>query len=285
MKTAGTVTTRRTNAATRTTRRRRRLNRRRAVLNTRTYSTVAVLFAPKEPAMKPAVLALGVVLALAAPEVVQPSEQPRTGGVLRAAMIGEPPTLDLHTTTAVIVQQITWHIYETLFTYDRQYNAVPRLVDTHTVTDNGRTYLFKLRRGVKFHNGKELTSTDVIASLKRWGRLATPGKAAWRNVEGVEAKDPYTVAMYLKEPSGSLLQVLARPNGPAGKRVAYLDEILFVPVPDVAVRLAGVETGEYHYAQQIKPDQYERVKTVRDVVPGIIKPAGWTTAVLNHKQW
>src|SRR5882724_6516744 len=85
MKTAGTVTTRRTNAATRTTRRRRRLNRRRAVLNTRTYSTVAVLFAPKEPAMKPAVLALGVVLALAAPEVVQPSEQPRTGGVLRAA--------------------------------------------------------------------------------------------------------------------------------------------------------------------------------------------------------
>ena len=289
--------------------------------------------------MRPAVLALAVVLALAAPEVVQPSEQPRTGGVLRAAMIGEPPTLDLHTTTAVIVQQITWHIYETLFTYDRQYNAVPMLVDTHTVTDNGRTYLFKLRRGVKFHNGKELTSADVVASLKRWGRLATPGKAAWRNVEGVEARDPSTVAMYLKEPSGSLLQVLARPNngaaiypreiadaagdqpikeyigtgpyrfvehkpdrhirlarfqdyvartdppnGPAGTRVAYLDEILFVPVPDVAVRLAGVETGEYHYGQQIKPDQYERVKTVRDIVPGIIKPAGWTTAVLNHKQ-
>src|SRR6266478_6615800 len=284
MKTAGTVAVRRTNAATRTTRRRRRLNRRRAVLNTRTYSTVAVLFAPKEPAVRLAVLALAVVLALAAPDVVQPSEQPRAGGVLRAAMIGEPPTLDLHTTTAVIVQQITWHIYETLFTYDRQYNPVPMLVDTHTVTDNGRTYLFKLRRGVKFHNGKELTSADVVASLRRWGRLATPGKAAWRNVEGVEAKDPYTVAMYLKEPSGSLLQVLDPPNGPAGKRVAYLDEILFVPVPDVAVRLAGVETGEYHYGQQIKPDQYERVKTVRDIVPGIIKPAGWTTAVLNHKQ-
>src|SRR6266404_2688604 len=149
MTTAGTVAVRRTNAATRTTRRRRRLNRRRAVLNTRTYSTVAVLFAPKEPAVRLAVLALAVVLALAAPDVVQPSEQPRAGGVLRAAMIGEPPTLDLHTTTAVIVQQITWHIYETLFTYDRQYNPVPMLVDTHTVTDNGRIYPFKLRRGVK----------------------------------------------------------------------------------------------------------------------------------------
>ena len=38
------------------------------------------------------------------------------------------------------------------------------------------------------------------------------------------------------------------PDGFGGKRTAYLDEILFIPVPDVAVRQAGVETGEYHYA-------------------------------------
>ena len=114
-------------------------------------------------ALRSLVLALVLVTSAAA----QPSEQPRAGGVLRVAMIGEPPTLDLHTTTAVIVQQITWHVYETLFTYDRQYNAIPLLVDTHTVTDNGRTYLFRLRRGVKFHNGKEMTTADVVASLKR----------------------------------------------------------------------------------------------------------------------
>jgi peptide/nickel transport system substrate-binding protein len=289
--------------------------------------------------MRVPTIAVALVLALAASVGAQAPEQPRTGGVFRAAMIGEPPTLDVHTTTAVIVQQITWHIFETLYTYDRQYNAVPMLVDSHTVTDGGRTYLFKLRRGVRFHNGKEMTSADVVASLKRWGRLATPGKAVWRNVEGVEAKDPHTVAMYLKEPSGALLMGLARPNNGAvimpreiveaagdqpvkeyigtgpyrfvehrpdrhvrvarfkdyaaraeapsfggGKRVAYLDEILFIPVPDVAVRLAGVETGEYHYGQQIKPDQLDRVKSLRDVVPGVIKPSGWTTAVLNHKQ-
>jgi peptide/nickel transport system substrate-binding protein len=55
-------------------------------------------------------------------------------------------------------------------------------------------------------------------------------------------------------------------------------------VPDVAVRLAGVETGEYHYGQQIKQDQYDRMKTMRGVVASVIKPYGWTTAVLNHKQ-
>ena len=287
--------------------------------------------------MHAVVVALVLTLALVSPTAA--NDQPRAGGIFRAAMIGEPPTLDLHTTTAVIVQQITWHIYETLFTYDKQYNAVPMLVDSHTTADGGRTYLFKLRRGVKFHNGKEMTSADVVASLKRWGRLATPGKAVWRNVEGVEARDPYTVAMLLKEPSGALLQALARPNngaaiypkdvvdaagdapvkdyigtgpyrfvehkpdrhvrvarfkdyvartdppnGPGGKRTAYLDEILFMPVPEVAVRLAGVETGEYHYAQQIKQDQFDRVKTLPGVVAGIIKPAGWTTAVFNHKQ-
>src|ERR1051326_4161228 len=220
-------------------------------------------------------------------------EAPTMGGVLKVAMIGEPPTLDLHKTTAVIVQQITWHVYETLYTYDKNYNAIPLLVETHTVADKGRTYTFKLRRGVKFHNGKEMTSADVVASLQRWGRLATPGKQFWKNVEGLEAKDPHTVVMYLKDTSGALLMGLARPNNGAaiypkevcdaagdndvkeiigtgpyrfvehkpdrhvrlarfkdyaaraeapdgfgGKRTAYLDEILFVPVPHVAVRLA-----------------------------------------------
>jgi peptide/nickel transport system substrate-binding protein len=267
------------------------------------------------------------------------AQQPKTGGVFKAAMIGEPPTLDLHTTTAVIVQHITWHMYETLYTYDKAYNAIPLLVESHTVGDKGRTYTFKLRRGVKFHNGKEMTSADVIASLQRWGKLATPGKQFWRNVEGVEAKDPHTVVMYLKDTSGALLMGLARPNNGAviypkeivdaagdnpikeligtgpyrfvehkpdrhvklvrfkdyvartdapdgfgGKRTAYLDEILFMPVPDVAVRQAGVETGEYHYAQQLQQDQYDRIKGVPGVVPSIIKPANWSTAVLNHKQ-
>jgi peptide/nickel transport system substrate-binding protein len=278
-----------------------------------------------------------LVLALAVPAAAQ--EQPKPGGVLKIAMIGEPPTLDLHTTTAVIVQQITWHVYEGLYTYDKSYNAIPLLAESHTVGDKGRTYTFKLRRGVKFHNGKELTSADVVASLRRWGKLATPGKQFWRNVEGVEAKDPLTVAMYLKEPSGALFMGLARPNSGAviypkeivdaagdnpvkeyvgtgpyrfvehkpdrhvklarfkeyaartdaadgfgGKRTAYLDELLFMPVPDVAVRLAGVETGEYHLGLQIQQDQYDRVKGMKDVVPGIVKPSGWSTAVINHKQ-
>ena len=286
-----------------------------------------------------AAILVALVLLGAVVSPVAAQEQPKMGGVFKAAMIGEPPTLDLHTTTAVIVQHITWQMYEGLFTYDKNYGPLPLLVESHAVTDKGRTYTFKLRRGVKFHNGKELTSADVVASLKRWGKLATPGKAVWRNVEAIEAPDPLTVVLYLKEPSAALLMGLARPNNGAvifpkeivdaagdnqikeyigtgpyrfvehrpdrhiklarfkdysarseapegfgGKRTAYLDEILFIPVPDVAVRLAGVETGEYHYGQQIQQDQYDRLKTMSGVVPSIIRPANWSTAVLNHKQ-
>jgi peptide/nickel transport system substrate-binding protein len=74
------------------------------------------------------------------------------------------------------------------------------------------------------------------------------------------------------------------PDGYGGKRTAWVDEILFIPVPDVAVRTAGVMSGEYHFAQQIKQDQYERLKGVPGVEPRIVKPAAWLAGALNHKQ-
>src|SRR3972149_11817248 len=238
------------------------------------------------------VLTCVLVLGLAFAAYAQ--EPPKAGGVLKAAMIGEPPSLDLHWTTAVIVQQITWHVYETLYTYDKSFSPIPMLAEGHTITDAGRRYTITLRKGVKFHNGKEMTAADVVPSLQRWGKMSSAGKALWKTVEAVEAKDAHTVVIPLKEPSGSLLFALGRPNngaaiypkevmaaagegqikefigtgpyrfvehkpdrhiklarfkdyaarseapdGYGGKRTAYADEILFMPVPDGSLRLAG----------------------------------------------
>ena len=58
------------------------------------------------------VLAALALVALSALPVAAQEPAPRMGGVLKAAMIGEPPTLDMHWTTAVITQQIMWHVYE-----------------------------------------------------------------------------------------------------------------------------------------------------------------------------
>src|SRR5439155_16643647 len=73
-------------------------------------------------------------------------------------------------------------------------------------------------------------------------------------------------------------------SGLAGQRVAHVDELLFRPVPDYATRQAGIATGEYQYIQQIKPDQYDRIKATQGVEPVVVKPYGWATVVLNTRQ-
>src|SRR4030095_15702715 len=206
----------------------------------------------------------------------------------------------------------------------------------HAVTDKGLRHTITLRKGVKFHNGKEMTSADVVPSLRRWGRVGSIGRSLWKYVESVDAKDPYTVVISLKQPSASLIYGLSEPhaavypkesidtagegrrrefsatgpsrfvehkpdrhiklarfkdysaraeppNGFGGKRTAWLDEILFLTVPDTAVRLAGVETGEYHHAMFVKQDSYDRVQALASLEPRIVKPRGWAVAVLNHK--
>jgi peptide/nickel transport system substrate-binding protein len=283
----------------------------------------------------------GLALLLVATGLATPGEAqtPKRGGALRIGMIGEPPTLDQHMTTAVITREIGINIFEGLFALDGKYQPAPLLAEGVDVQDGARRYTIRLRKGVKFHNGKELTSADVVASLKRWGATASPGKAVFKTVEAVEAKGPLAVEIRLKEPSASLLTVLAQvdnaaviypsevveaaaggqikefigtgpfrfvehkpdrhlklarfdgyaarsepPSGLAGQRVAYVDELYFMPVPDYATRQAGITTGEYAYIQQVKPDQYERIKATPGVEPVVVKPYGWVTAVLNTKQ-
>ncbi|HVG77515.1 MAG TPA: ABC transporter substrate-binding protein, partial [Patescibacteria group bacterium] len=120
---------------------------------------------------------------------VAPAEAqlPKKGGVLRVGMIGEPPTLDGHTTTAVITREIAVNMFEGLYALDAKYQPVPLLAEGQEVLDGGKRYAIRLRKDVKFHNGKPLTSADVVASLRRWGATATTGKALWKTVETVEA--------------------------------------------------------------------------------------------------
>jgi peptide/nickel transport system substrate-binding protein len=98
------------------------------------------------------------------------AQTPKKGGVLKVAVLGDPPTLDSHWTTANFVEVITQHIYESLYTLDQNYQPIPVLAEAlPAVSADGLTYTIKLRQGIRFHNGKEMTSEDVVASLKRWG--------------------------------------------------------------------------------------------------------------------
>ena len=98
------------------------------------------------------------------------------GGRLRVVSPGDPPTLDAHQTTAGITAEIGYTMYETLFTYDAQYQLIPMLAESFAVSEDGLTQTVVLRRGVPFHNGDVMTADDVIASITRWGQISGLGK-------------------------------------------------------------------------------------------------------------
>src|SRR5213083_3064416 len=140
------------------------------------------------------------------------AETPKRGGVLRVGNLGEPPALDAHWTTASITETLTNHVYEGLYSLDSANKPIPMLAESVAISKDGLVYTFKLRQGVKFHNGKEMTSEDVVASLARWGKQSVYGKALFAQVADWKAPDKYTVEMKLKEKSAIVLISLAVPN-------------------------------------------------------------------------
>lgn len=125
---------------------------------------------------------------------------------LNIAYSAQPPTLDPHFTTAVATSDIMRGVFETLVTVDSEYNFQPMLADTYDISEDGTVFTFKLREGVLFHNGKEMTSEDVVASMLRW--QDTSNRADAFKEATFEAQDDYTVVMTLPAPMSTTLSVL-----------------------------------------------------------------------------
>jgi peptide/nickel transport system substrate-binding protein len=162
-------------------------------------------------------LVFGALLALVALVLgsLASAQAPKRGGILRIANIGEPPTLDPSATTVGVTSNIGTAIFETPFAFDASWSPRPLLVESHALSQDGRTHTFKLRRGVLFHNGKEMGAEDVAASLTRWGKVGSRGAVVFQHVESITTPDKYTVVMHLKEPFAPLLAFLALPSSAA----------------------------------------------------------------------
>src|ERR1700686_2065776 len=172
---------------------------------------------------------------------------PVKGGAANIAMIGEPQTLDPMASTADLVGIITQHVYELLYTFDANWNVTPMLAESMpAISKDGLVYTIPLRKGVKFHNGKEMTSDDVVASLKRWMDMAPRGKAVAKEVKSLEARGPYTVVITLNRPYAPLLAHFALPSGFA---VIMAKDSIANPLTQF------VGTGPYMFKER-KPDQY-----------------------------
>ncbi|MBI4522960.1 MAG: ABC transporter substrate-binding protein, partial [Deltaproteobacteria bacterium] len=144
-------------------------------------------------------------------------EKPRSGGELVFAVGGTPPSFDGHReTTFAMIHPIAPH-YSLLLRFDSQ--NYPKIVgdvaESWTVSKDGLTYTFRIRRDVRFHDGSPLTARDVKATYDKIifppQGVASARQALYSVVEKVDTPDVYTVIFRLKHRSASFLANLASP--------------------------------------------------------------------------
>ena len=145
---------------------------------------------------------------------------------LRVVNHSDLKILDPVWTTAYIVRNHGYMIYDTLFATDGNLEIKPQMVDKWTTSDDKLTWTFTLRDGLEFHDGKPVTADDVVPSLKRWSVRDPLGQMLFAKVAEVKALDPKTFQIQLKAPTGIMLAALGKPSGNAfimPKKVAETD--------------------------------------------------------------
>ena len=158
-------------------------------------------------------LSIGLATAATAPTFAQPA------GTLVVGLVAEPVNLDPPQVTDLNSNRVSRRIAETLVAFgDESTKIIPWLAESWTISKDGLWYTFKLRKGVKFHDGTPLDAEAVKFSIERQFNPEHPANKLGKypfagyffgNVKAVEVMDDTTVRFVLKEPRASFLAVLA----------------------------------------------------------------------------
>ncbi len=146
---------------------------------------------------------------------------------LRVVMHSDLKIIDPIWTTAYIVRNHGYMIYDVLFAQDEKGNVQPQMVGKYDVSADKLTHTFTLRDGLEWHDGAAVTAEDCIASLKRWSAKDSLGQKLFSFIDTITATDTKTFVMKLKEPTGLVLTALGKPSSNVPfmmpKRVADTD--------------------------------------------------------------
>ncbi len=176
------------------------------------YLLVHIAFASAEPTGRP--------------ELEVPGAQ--FGGTFRRMLGDNPPTLDPAFVTDIYGGLVVRQIFDGLVQFDAHLNVMPAIAEFWEASQDGRTWTFALRRGVKFHHGREVTAYDVVYSFTRLLDPKRPGpvtelfqhiqgatefmQGKTQGVKGLRVVDRYTFQMVLEEPLAPILAALGLPN-------------------------------------------------------------------------
>ena len=173
----------------------------------------------------------------------------RRGGTLRAALDGDPPTMDPHRSGSLVDRHVYQSLYDKLVDTDQNLKVVPMLATSWTIGPDGKTVTFKLRQDVKFHDGTPFGAEAVKYNFER---MLDPKFPSVRRSEigpilRVTAVDPSTVQIALERPFSPLLYVLTdRAGMMLSPAAAQKEGLNFSQHP--------VGTGPYRFVEQVVND-------------------------------
>lgn len=167
-------------------------------------------FLLKASASAAAVMAMGLPLGMPAAL----AQEPVAGGVLKMAFSADPAGFDPARGPSGMSHVVIEQVYSTLMSLDPDAQPYPDLAESFEMAEDGLSYTFRLRQGVKFHNGDELTAEDVKFTFDRL-RAPDSGYSYGSQVETISevvVDDPYTVTFKLSTPTGPFLIYMAFPG-------------------------------------------------------------------------
>lgn len=187
---------------------------------------------------------------------------------INIAITAQPPTLDASISPSNAVANVAGNIFEQLFTMDENYQPTPELAESVTISDDGLTYTFKIRQGIKFHNGKEMTADDVVSSMNRWLAVSDRARTLLPN-SSFEKVDDTTVQYTVETPTSDVMIILStRTLFPAIMPSEIADTIS----PEGVAEYIG--TGPYQLAEW-KQDQYIHLTRYADYQMAEGDPSGY----------
>jgi peptide/nickel transport system substrate-binding protein len=188
----------------------------------------------------------------------EPFKCGRVGGDFTYGLEANVAGLDMMANSAVSVRNIAMNTYETLVTRDDNMKPLLQLAASVQASPDNRVYTFKLREGVHFHNGKLMTSADVLASFERYAKVGID-RSILAPVDHFDAPDPSTFVIALKESRPTFIESMSSITVP----------IIIIPAENKDAppqQLPSVGTGPYQMVQFV-PDGYVKLKRFDGYTP------------------
>jgi len=252
--------------------------------------------------------------------------------VLKIVLSSDLKGIDPVYTTATFAAYHGYLVYDQLFALDSRGKPQPQMVEGYDVSPDHRTYTFRLRKGLQFHDMSPVRAQDAVASILRWKERDIVGKALFAAGARLDAVDDATFTLALAQPFGQVLEALAKPtanalfvmpesvaktpataqitsavgsgpfmfvkeewrpgdkavyarnphyvpraekpDGLAGGKVAKVDRIEWLSMPDPNTAISALTAGEIDYLQQPSMDNYPILKATPKVRLVVVDPNG-----------